>query len=903
MRNRDALRRGVSRLAVALALALCWAGRPATSPATAAELAAPGIEPRRWADFVEPGFPFFGSVVDGRSLGNGLPADNLTPRGLVLNLGHGCWAVFDLELLRVAAVWEGGAVTPVSMSQGSYHTPGRKTPEGQDDLPKPAGTVWLANGIYPGIQAGDRFSAADPRDPGEDPREVGRGRLPRASGRFRAIDIHPSSVTLRYEIGDLRVEETLTAWANEGGVSVRRRLRVGAGADPVWIAVGHLAGVPPGGDRARVAVESRQDGEPPVVSEGADGLVVVRVPGSAASREIDLWLERGGDSRQGHPASPIEGGDRERRRWPDTIVTRGILAPSVEAYAVDRVPLPTDNPWRRNVRFADLALRPDGPGYGVTFDGDIWSVTGLGGDLADVRWRRFTSGLHEPLGLAIRDGEVFAHDRNGLWRIRDQDGDGEADLHELFADGVPQTAETREFASGLKVRPGGAFVIGKGGQRGVTLGRHSGSVLEISADGERVTVLGHGFRQPFIGVHPTEGWVSVSDQQGHYIPTTALHILAGDAHHGFVPLILPKGIQPEPIEEPLLWIPHAINASAAGQVWLEGTEMGPLSGGLIHLGYYRPEVFAVLLNRKEPRAGAAVVSLTRDLDFAPLAGVVGPVDGQLYVTGFQIWGTTAKEISGLARIRYTGREFPLPTAVKPKIEGVLIRFAVELDPAAAVDPGNYSLERWNYERSAAYGSAHYRSDGSKGQDRLVASSAYLSRDGRSVFVGVPGMAEAMQLRVGWALRTREGASLARSAYLTPRRLERFDPRAGGFDPVPVDLTPRVEREQGTRNDGPRDAAEGRRVAELMGCVACHSADGSTLGKVGPTWKGLWGSRRTFMDATTLEVDAAYLRESMREPLARVVAGYGTSDTGMPSYDGVLTEAQMEALIRYIETLR
>ena len=42
---------------------------------------------------------------------------------------------------------------------------------------------------------------------------------------------------------------------------------------------------------------------------------------------------------------------------------------------------------------------------------------------------------------------------------------------------------------------------------------------------------------------------------------------------------------------------------------------------------------------------AAVVSVTRDLDFAPLAGAVNPMDGQLYVTGFQIFGTTAKQVS------------------------------------------------------------------------------------------------------------------------------------------------------------------------------------------------------------------------------------------------------------------
>ena len=39
-----------------------------------------------------------------------------------------------------------------------------------------------------------------------------------------------------------------------------------------------------------------------------------------------------------------------------------------------------------------------------------------------MTWRRFASGLHEPLSLAIRDKQVFVFDRNGIWQLRDTDG-------------------------------------------------------------------------------------------------------------------------------------------------------------------------------------------------------------------------------------------------------------------------------------------------------------------------------------------------------------------------------------------------------------------------------------------------------------------------------------------------
>ncbi len=52
----------------------------------------------RWADWVEADFPFFSSVIDAGRAGSPFPARNLTPRGLVLNLGRGYWVGFDTDL-------------------------------------------------------------------------------------------------------------------------------------------------------------------------------------------------------------------------------------------------------------------------------------------------------------------------------------------------------------------------------------------------------------------------------------------------------------------------------------------------------------------------------------------------------------------------------------------------------------------------------------------------------------------------------------------------------------------------------------------------------------------------------------------------------------------------------------
>src|SRR5262249_6485779 len=138
--------RNVLVFAVGLALVALWCQAAGQSANPASSVRKPAV----WGDFVETNFPFFSSALDARKLGTGFPTNNLTPRGIVLNLGNDCWACFDIDLLRMSAVWTGNGVTPVSMSQISYHSPETKAIEGQEHLPQIVGTPWLANGMYPG---------------------------------------------------------------------------------------------------------------------------------------------------------------------------------------------------------------------------------------------------------------------------------------------------------------------------------------------------------------------------------------------------------------------------------------------------------------------------------------------------------------------------------------------------------------------------------------------------------------------------------------------------------------------------------------------------------------------------------------------------------------------------------
>lgn len=881
-----------------------------------------------WGEFVEQEFPFFSSVLDAREAGAGLPKDNLTPRGLILNLGRNVWACLDTDLVRLACVWEGKAgeapVTPEALAPGSYHIAGQKTKDGQDFLPKPVGRVWLANGIYPGWQIGKQPSFTDPREPAPSPEEVGRGGLPPGSGQLARLNVTPAGLEVVIRLGRHHEAVGTLLQPAEGLGLFRQTWELPAHEEPLILHLGtpfengnaklehnqfqaFRLGAAAGQDAAFSLQVNPLAGASVVLHRTDSQHLWLEVPPSKERQAFEVAVLSGRPATATEAAAPAKA---VKPLWPQSVTVQGArAADGREAYVLDTIPLPVPNPWKRNVRLADLAFLNDrGDAAGVTFDGDVWLISGLKGDLEKVTWKRFASGLHEPMNIAAKPVEgrplpdLYVFDRSGLWKLVDSDGDREADRYEMFCNLFGQTAETREFPNTMKLGPGGDFYLAKGGQEGTTRGRHNGTVLKVAADGQSFEVLGHGLRQPFIGVHPETGLVTASDQQGNYVPSTPLHIIEKNRFYGHLPVIAPQEQYPAPIAEPAAWIPHPVNPSGASQVWLLGARMGPINGELIHLGYNRPELFRVMLNHRFRRPQAAVMSFNRDLDFGPLNAKVNPADGQLYIAGFQVWGTTAKKLSGLARLRHTGQPRVLLKEVTPTDQGLILRFNAKLDPKLATDPANFNAERWNYRRTHEYGSPHLKPDGGTGQEWLTPSSAYLSRDGLSVFVGIPGMrAGVHQMRIGWGLESADGQPAANTAYFTPWELLAFNPQQEGFGDIRVDLTPRqtaaVAKVKPT-------VEEGAKLYQMIGCMACHSTDGSTVGKVGPSWKGLFGSDRQLAKGGKSAVaDEAYLRESITDPSAKVVKGFEKFDTGMPIYAGILNESQIESLVLYIKTLK
>jgi cytochrome c oxidase subunit 2 len=125
----------------------------------------------------------------------------------------------------------------------------------------------------------------------------------------------------------------------------------------------------------------------------------------------------------------------------------------------------------------------------------------------------------------------------------------------------------------------------------------------------------------------------------------------------------------------------------------------------------------------------------------------------------------------------------------------------------------------------------------------------------------------------------------------------------GTGPESIAAAGLADSENNLADSGSRDAtpesaiSRGQAVFEANGCNACHSIDGSK--KIGPSLKGVWGMEQVHVDGSTAIMDVDYFNESVLEPQARIIEGYGSA---MPSYQDLVTPEQLADLAAYVESL-
>ncbi|MCC6240172.1 MAG: cytochrome c [Phycisphaerales bacterium] len=90
---------------------------------------------------------------------------------------------------------------------------------------------------------------------------------------------------------------------------------------------------------------------------------------------------------------------------------------------------------------------------------------------------------------------------------------------------------------------------------------------------------------------------------------------------------------------------------------------------------------------------------------------------------------------------------------------------------------------------------------------------------------------------------------------------------------------------------------GRALFQARGCNACHTVDGSA--GIGPSMAGFWGRQRQLADGGQVTGDEAYFIESVRDPQAKVAAGFRPA---MPEFGNSITDNDLAAIMAYVRTL-
>ncbi len=424
-------------------------------------------------------------------------------------------------------------------------------------------------------------------------------------------------------------------------------------------------------------------------------------------------------------------------QWPEWIKTRGETGTG-QPFATDRLTLPIENPYGTVFYLTAHDFFDDGSAAVCTMTGEVWLVRGIDETLETLRWKRFASGLHQPLGMKIVDGKVHVIGRDQITCLHDLNGDDETDYYECVTNAMETSIGGHNFVVGLEQNLEGRWIYTSGNE----------GLCRISADNS-VEVLATGFRNPNgLAMSPDGRFLTTSGQEGVWTPASSVfQVELGrneGAHFGAGG---PKdGQDPEP---PLLYLPRGEDNSSSSQAFISGEKWAPLAGdgNLVHLSSGGASAWLVMREQVNDRWQAATMKITGNFDSGPQCARFHPLDGQLYVSGLLGWGNYAPIDGCFQRVRFTGGS-PVPVGFETRENGILIRFDQPF-PASAASPDETFAQCWNYRYSAAYGSPEFslRYPDTPGHDPLAIRGLHRLEKGCALFVEIPQLTPANQVHL------------------------------------------------------------------------------------------------------------------------------------------------------------
>ena len=709
-------------------------------------------EKKPWWDAPQPRFSkselggIFSGTIDMR--GDVKVKERTIYKGIAIRLGPGGQsgtAVFDTEMMRMAC-----AIPDKPVMFNTYR-------DGLGGAGHWVGSPYLFTSESGPAWADDEGNFADTREGKK------AGPLPRPWAHYRGLYRHGERVVFSYRINGTDILDM--PWIEEvGGIkSFIRTLEVKPSDSKLTLRLCQersageqvTTALLCGGSAAEAGV-TRRDGHWYLEIKPHQETVRIKIVIGSVSAGQKVEFTAG--IRKLNPAGALSrytAGGPPRHAEP--LVTKGTVSLDKGPYVVDTITPPFDNPEKILFRFGGHDFFPNGDIAACTIDGDVWRVSGVDGNLGRIEWRRYATGLFQPLGLKVVEGKVYVLGRDQITRLHDLNDNGEADLYECFNNDCRIGRHVHEYATGLETDPEGNFYYVKG--HGAN-NEHAGTLLKVSPDGSRIEVVATGFRWPNGSGAGPSGELTVADQQGTWVPSSRVDLVKKGGFYGFMNAHH-RAEKPTTYDGPLCWIPHKVDNSCGGQTWCTSNKWGPFKGNMLHCSYGKCTLFLVLQENVDGVDQAGVYQFPFKFQSGGMRARFSPHDGQLYVSGLKGWQTSGAKDGCLQRVRYTGSKVAMPRSINIHRNGIRVGFTQKLDRELAEDPDSWQLEQWNYRWTGKYGSKEFKvtSPDEVGHDKVEVRSARLLPSGEEVFLEIANLAPVMQMKISFDLETVDGEEM------------------------------------------------------------------------------------------------------------------------------------------------
>jgi glucose/arabinose dehydrogenase len=387
-------------------------------------------------------------------------------------------------------------------------------------------------------------------------------------------------------------------------------------------------------------------------------------------------------------------------------------------YTVSTIPIPE----HVVLEVGGIDVLPDGRSLVCTRRGEVWMVDTSGpGARFNPTFTLFAEGLHEPLGLEIREetegGQTvyaaYCVQRGELTRLVDLDGDDQADLYETVSDLWGVSGNYHEFAFGPKFdSEGAAWVtlnVGFCGSLGKSVVPYRGWAVRILPDGSMDPVC-DGLRSPNgLGLNAS-GDAFYVDNQGDYVGTCKLAHLKRDSYHGH-----PAGLrwreerfnETEPPRQPAaVWFPYRKMGQSTADVVLDDTggKFGPFDGQLFCGDQWSATVMRVFLEKVDGEYQGACFPFFEGFDCGVNRVAFAPDGSMLVGETNRGWGSLGRRPYGLQKLEWSG-EVPFEVhEMRITPDGFELTFTKDIDEATAGDEASYGMISYTYEYHPQYGS-------------------------------------------------------------------------------------------------------------------------------------------------------------------------------------------------------